>query len=220
MVIARDTKTLLWTDDSLQAQAAAQIFGSRRVWTQIVLVVLVERGLLAAEEYIKAVAQILGFRYLSTIFNAQVMLEAVRQAKFRRDTTPLKQAIEVFSSEQGVAQGLFRMFGEFLILLHVEACSSAQRCLVVSAFLDSLWRNPNAHTFVLSLRQASARLFGLNVLGQTEFDACFDRWHRSVACGGIWRRYFAVICRMGDRSSTLSDHQAVSCCFNDSVETM
>jgi len=51
MMLASDPDSILWTDDLIQAQTSAQEFGSRRVWTQIVLGALADLGLLTAEEY-------------------------------------------------------------------------------------------------------------------------------------------------------------------------
>jgi len=50
---------------------------------------------------------------------------------------------------------------------------------VVRAFLDALWRNPSTQSQVLALRAASAKLFGLNVIAESEFNAIFDMWFKS-----------------------------------------
>ena len=73
-----------------------------------------------------------------------------------------------------------RQFLEFFVMLQGEPILPPQKALIVRAFLDSLWRNTATHALVLSPRSMSARLFGLNVIAESEFNAFFDSWFSSL----------------------------------------
>jgi hypothetical protein len=88
--------------------------------------------------------------------------------------------LEVFQNANAAAPVLVRQFLEFFVMLQAEPILPPQEGLIVRAFLDSLWRNAATHGLVLSLRSMSARLFGLNVMAETEFNAFFDSWFSSL----------------------------------------
>jgi hypothetical protein len=58
--------------------------------------------------------------------------------------------------------------------------ATTTKALIVRAFLDSLGRNAPTHAMVLPLRSMSARLFGLNMIAESEFNAFFDSWFSSL----------------------------------------
>jgi hypothetical protein len=93
---------------------------------------------------------------------------------------PLKQILEAFSNQHGNLQSLFRLFAEFVVRLHQEQFLEGKRCLVIRSFLDAFWCNPAARGLLLSMRNFSSRLFGLNVIGQEEFNTCFDGWFKNM----------------------------------------
>ena len=61
IVLASASDYVLWTDDLIQAQAAAKDFGVRRVWTQLVLGSLTDAGLLTFDDYAEASASSSGW---------------------------------------------------------------------------------------------------------------------------------------------------------------
>jgi hypothetical protein len=180
-VLARSPQMIMWTDDSILAQLAASTFGTRRTWTQLVLLSLVEAGLLASDDYNKAVAKLIGMGFTSTFFDANCMIEGARIAQFRASWFPLKQMAEAFQKTNAPAQGLVRQFLQFFVLLQQEPLLHPQKSLIVREFLDSLWRNPASHNMVLAMRSMSAKLFGLNVVAENEFNLTFDAWFRGLS---------------------------------------
>jgi tetratricopeptide (TPR) repeat protein len=181
IVLASDPDYVLWTDDLIQAQTAAQEFGSRRVWTQLVLGVLTDAGLLTSDEYSEASANLIGMEFVTTLFDSSSMLAAVRLAGWSVEKSPASQIVKIFSAPAADLQTLLRIFVEFTIRLYREPVSPEIRCSVTQTFLDTLASRPEAMTLLQSLRKLSTRVFGVNEIGRVQFDACFDRWlqHRS-----------------------------------------
>jgi hypothetical protein len=87
--------------------------------------------------------------------------------------------LNVFERAALPAAELFRQFLGFFVLLHQEPLLLQDQALLVRAFLDALWRNPSTHSQVLALRAASGKLFGLNVIAESEFNEIFDMWFKS-----------------------------------------
>jgi hypothetical protein len=176
MALASDPDCVLWTDDLIQAQTAAQEFGSRRVWTQLVLGALTDAGLLAPEEYSGASANLIGMEFAATLFDSSSMLAAFGLASWSSGRSPAAQIVRIFSDPAADLQRLFRIYVEFTIRLYREPLLPEIRCSATQIFLDTFARRPGSMALLKSLRQQSSTLFGINAVGRTQFDECFDRW--------------------------------------------
>jgi len=176
IAIAADPDLVLWTDDLIQAQFSATEFGARRVWTQIVLGGLAETGLISSDEYAEASARLIGMDYVATIFDGSVLLAGFRLAGWSAEQYPAKQFVKIFADPLAGRLQLVQIFVSFVESLYRAAILPASRCAIVRALLDALATHPQALVPLKSLREMSPRVFGLNAVGQQQFDTCFDRW--------------------------------------------
>jgi tetratricopeptide (TPR) repeat protein len=176
IVLASDPDYVLWTDDLIEAQTAAQEFGSRRVWTQLVLEVLAEAGLITVDEYSEASARLIGMGFAATMFGGDSVIAALRLTRWSLSEGPAAQIVKIFSDPTADLQRLLRIFVDFIIKLYREPVSPDIRCFVTQTFLDTLTRRAEAVALLRDVRKVSSRLFGVNELGRIQFDACFDRW--------------------------------------------
>jgi tetratricopeptide (TPR) repeat protein len=176
ILLASDPDYVLWTDDLIQAQTAAQEFGTRRVWTQLVLGSLADAGLLTANEYSDASANLIGMEFAATHFDSSSMLAAFKLADWSVEKSPAAQIVKMFANPTTDLQVLLKIYIEFTFRLYREPVSPETRCLISQAFLDAFANKPQAMTLLRNLRSLSSRVFGVNELGRVQFDACFDRW--------------------------------------------
>ncbi len=176
MALASDPDCVLWTDDLIQAQTSAQEFGSRRIWTQLVLGALTDAGLLTPDEYSKGSANLIGMEFVATLFDSSSMLAAFGLASWSGERSPAAQIVKIFSDPAADLQRLFRIYVEFTLRLYREPIVPEIRCSVTQIFLDTFARRPGAMTLLKSLRQRSSSVFGINAVGRAQFDECFDRW--------------------------------------------
>jgi DNA-binding PadR family transcriptional regulator/tetratricopeptide (TPR) repeat protein len=181
IALAGQPRMILWSDDAPQSGLAAKVFGAKRACTQMVLLSFTEAGVLQPADYTRAVARMIGMGFTSTFFDAPCVLESAKLAQYRTGRFPLKQMLDVFQQAGSPARDLVRQFLGFFGLLQQEPLLLQQKAVVVSAFLNALWRNPSTHDLVLSLRSVSAKLFGLNVVAENEFNGIFDAWFRSLS---------------------------------------
>lgn len=176
VVLSANPDYILWTDDLVQAQIAANEYGVRRAWTQLIVNDLADVGLLTAEEKDKAAAQLVGMRFVSTLFDSSTILKAVELSDGKEWRQPLKEVIRVFADPKADIRSLLGIFVDFVVKLYRETLLPETRCSVVGAFLVVLWENLQARKALMELRKSTARFFGLNAVGETQFNDCFDRW--------------------------------------------
>jgi hypothetical protein len=186
MVLASDPDNVLWTDDLIQAQTSAQEFGSRRVWTQLLLGALADLGLLTAEEYGDATARLLGMECVATQFDSSSLISAFSLASWSPSKWPAAQVLRTFLNPATDLMALFKIFIEFTIRLYRESISPETRRSVASTFLDIFSKRPGGMALLTALRRSSNALFGINAVGREQFDECFDRWNKQRTSTSIY----------------------------------
>jgi tetratricopeptide (TPR) repeat protein len=178
MVLASEPDNVLWTDDLIQAQTSAQEFGTRRIWTQVILGALTDTGLLTAEEYHEATARLLGMEFVATQFDSASLISSFNLASWSPSNWPVGQVLKTFSNPTTDLRALFRIFVEFMIRLYREPITPETRCSVTSTFLDIFARRQSGMPLLTALRRTSDSVFGINAVGRKQFDDCFDRWNK------------------------------------------
>jgi tetratricopeptide (TPR) repeat protein len=181
MMLAANPGFVLWTDDLVQAQLAATEFGVKRAWTQLVAEQLAKAGQITAAHRDGVAAALVGMGYVATSFDSAALVRAVEMSDAKAWRWPLKQFVEVFRNPEADLPALLGIFVDFLAKLYLEPLPPESRCRVVTAFLDVQWHNVSLRLPMLRLRKTSRQIFGLNLVGQTQFDQCFDQWYGAVA---------------------------------------
>ncbi|HEV8039423.1 MAG TPA: hypothetical protein VGP62_11215, partial [Bryobacteraceae bacterium] len=176
LVLASDPDHVLWTDDLIQAQVSAQEFGARRVWTQPLLGTLADGGLISLEEYTDASARLIGMEFITTMFDASSLFAGFRLAEWASYVRPAAQFVKIFSDTQTDVQALFTIFVGFIQKLFQEPIARSDRCGITRSLLDGLGRRPDGAVLLMSLRQSVAWVFGVNAVGQMQFEECYDHW--------------------------------------------
>ena len=174
LILASRPDHILWTDDLIQGHVSAQEFGTRRAWTQVVLGTLSDAGLLTAEEYSDASARLVGMQYVATLFDGSSALAAFRLAGWLPENYPAKQILKVL--EEIPRENLIGLYGDLVQRLYREAFRAETKCRITFALLDAFAVKHGAESEFVLFKRALARVFGLNVIGAKQFNACFDRW--------------------------------------------
>jgi hypothetical protein len=177
MLLGSKTDMLLWTDDLVQAQMAATEFGTKRVWTQLVITSLAESGLLTPKERDVAAAKLAYMSYSYTSYDVASLIEAVELSGGKPWDGPLKSFVQQFGAGDANLAVLFPILVGFIQQLYRESVLAETRCAVITAFLDALWGNTAARRTLLFLRATTARIFDLNYIGMKQFEECFDSWY-------------------------------------------
>jgi hypothetical protein len=177
MLLGSKSEMLLWTDDLIQAQMAATEFGTMRVWTQLVITLLAESGLLTPKERDIASAKLVYMSYSYTSYDVASIIEAVELSNGKPWDGPLKSFVQQFGAGDANLSVLFPILVSFIQRLYRESVLAETRCAVITAFLEALWGNTAARRTLLFLRATTPRIFDLNYVGMKQFEECFDSWY-------------------------------------------
>jgi hypothetical protein len=180
ILLAARPDAVLWTDDLIQAEMAKNEFGVKRTWTEIVAELTAVAGQITDAERHKITASLIGMNYTATMFNSETLLKAVEMADAKPWRFPLKHFVEIFKKPTGNLQVLLGIFVDFMTKLYREPYLPEARCRVVRVLLDALWSNLPLRLALLRIRTNSVRFFGLNSVGQNQFDECFDQWYTGL----------------------------------------
>jgi hypothetical protein len=181
MLLASRPDSVLWTDDLIQAELAKTEFGVKRAWTEVIAEQTMLAGEISDAERRRIVASLIGMNYTATYFDSGIMLKAVEMSDATPWRFPFKQIVGVFQKPTGNLQVLLGIFVDFLTKLYREDHLPESRCRVATALLDALWRSVPLRLPLLHIRRNSAQFFGLNPVGQNQFDRCFDQWYGAVS---------------------------------------
>ena len=171
---------MLWSDDLVQSQIASTEFGTRKVWTQMLLTFLAEQNIISAKDRDMATAKLIGLEYQATFFDAASFIEAVHLTGAKPWEQPLKTFIRELSVPEADLRILFPILEECIVRLYRESLLPENRCRVTTTLLDAMWKNPASRRSIMNLRARSARMFLLNPVGEGQFNACFDAWIRQI----------------------------------------
>ncbi len=180
MLLGSKPDCVLWSDDLVQAHIAVTEFGARRAWTQIVIAFLADLGIVEGKERDIATAKLIGMEYQITVFDCAAIIEAVHLTEATPWRVPLKNFIREFAAPSADVKSLFPILMELVVRIYREPLLPESRCKVIIAFLDAIWKNPAARRAILNLRANSSRLFGMNSVGESQFNDCFDRWQKLI----------------------------------------
>ena len=168
---------ILWTDDLAVAEVTKSELGTERVWSQVVIESLANRGLMDKLLADECHAKLLGFGYQLTHFSGATIAAALRLSNGCVDRFPMKQAIEAFRgivANNGIIA--LRQLAEFMLQLSVEPMLPETKCVAAESLLDTFPTDSAMRGQLLALRDQCARLMVLNPLEQRRFVVCFDRW--------------------------------------------
>jgi tetratricopeptide (TPR) repeat protein len=180
IVLATNPDSVLWTDDVIQGELARNEFGVKRVWTELVAEQTALAGQMTDAEKERVVASLIGMEYSVTSFDSAAMVRAVEMSDATPWRTPLKQFVDVFRKPPGNLPGLLGIFVDFIVKLYREPQLPETRCKVLTVLLDAIWVTVPLRLPLLRLRKASIQFFGLNCVGQQQFEECFDQWYAHV----------------------------------------
>src|SRR5262249_19284963 len=107
LVLASDPDHVLWRDDLIQAHIAAQDYGARCVWTQLLLGTLADAGIVSLQEYNDASARLIGMEFITTTFDAGSLLAGFRLARWISHLRPAAQFVNIFADPEANVQALF-----------------------------------------------------------------------------------------------------------------
>jgi len=180
MLLGAKPDCVLWSDDLVQSHIGAVEFGTRRVWTQVILTFLADLQVMTPKERDAATAKLMSMDYRITFFDVPSLIEAIHLSDAKPWIEPLKSFIQQFSAPNVDLKAVIPILVEGLVRLYREPLLPENRCRVATALLDAIWKNLTARRDLLELRAKSVLFFNLNPVGEAQFNNCFDQWFKRM----------------------------------------
>jgi tetratricopeptide (TPR) repeat protein len=169
---------LLWTDDGVATHIVRLKFGTKRVWTQGVFRHLNDQGVVANDRYATVSARLLGWGYMFTSVNPQVIRTAGNQAEWSPDRIPLKQTLAYLSLDEVRNEDAAFLSAALVAGCYLDSVLPETRHAVVQAAGEALTKRSGAEKSLAQFGNLLTRVFGLNVPARDDAIRTFSAWHR------------------------------------------
>lgn len=176
MLLARSPGHALWTEDITLSDIAASEFSVRRVWAQPVLVHATNIGILPPDDYLTAVAKLLGIDYEATAFNPFVLVKAGSMSDWDAGKWPFNKALGHFANPTVPDDQALLLAAAMTVNLFKEALLAATRQATFIAILERIAARKHGLIAVRVLLLLLPRVFGVNVLAADESNGIGRAW--------------------------------------------
>jgi hypothetical protein len=139
---------------------------------------MADAGIVSLARIHDASARLIGMEFITTMFDAVSLLAGFRLAGWVSHVLPAAQFVRIFADPKANAQALFPIFVAFVQRLFQETVAPSDRCTIPRFLLEGLGRRADGAILLMHLRKSGARVFGINAVGQMQFEECYDRWLR------------------------------------------
>lgn len=177
MALARLGRRVLWTDDVASGALAANEFGARRVWTQLMFEYLGRQGLIDAKTVRGLTLTLTSLGYWFTSLNADAAIMAISEADWKVDSSPLKDVLAHFGDRRVTLDAnLILMAAKLLKHSWNNDCLGMKAAAVTLRILGELARRGDPILLANALWVAVERLFSVDVLTARHVKSVFQNW--------------------------------------------
>lgn len=173
LIVAARPDHLLWTDDLAAALVGGSELGSdRRSWTQVVLQVAADDGVIKRSEFDQQSARLIGLGYSFTWCNPAIVEQAGIIAKWNCEIWPLPQVLAQFALPTVYPQQKVDLAAGAIVVAFNAMDSPFGREVFVRAILNRL----ASHRLAQHLAERVPLAFGLDVLGTQQALGIIHDW--------------------------------------------
>jgi tetratricopeptide (TPR) repeat protein len=177
VIVAARPGHLLLTDDLTLAIIARDKFKStRRAWTQVLLQVAVDEGVLAQEDFERQSARLIGLGYSSVWWTVGILRRAGELAEWKAAGLPLSRIIDHLRLPELPPQVKLELAAHTIVAMFVGGASPFARQLLIQAVLDRLGNR----RLCQPLAARVTGLFGLDVIAAAEVLGVIRDWSRRL----------------------------------------
>jgi tetratricopeptide (TPR) repeat protein len=185
LLLAATPGAILWTDDLILGNIGREEFQTNRVWTQPILMVSHERGVITLGEFDKAVAKLVGWYFNGIELNARTLLAAVEVAGWQMQHWPVPQVMRTLSNSEVDPERRLLAAAEAVRGIWQLKWTLTERRAFVFAVLDGLQSVQLVQTLILVV----SRLFENDARAGDEARGAILYWLGSISPTLIPRQF-------------------------------
>lgn len=164
IAIARESGSVIWSDDYAVAELAKNDFGVKRVWTQAMAEELFQAGLLSDTSLRDLTIHLVNLGYAFTRVIPNVVIEAARRSGWDSHKPPFAAIARWFGTSGVKPVGIVGILVEILPTLWREASIAIQREDLTKALVLNVAKRPDASELIDVLKKVLPKTFGLDVV--------------------------------------------------------
>jgi len=176
VLIAKEPNTILFSDDLILRLFAKNEFGVEGVWTQSVLMQLLEKGLIERIDYNKLIIRLVSSHYHHTSIDSDILLEAAKMSKWS-NSDPFNVVAKALSAYNTDEISAINVAAEFLYKLWREPIMPHQRDYIIFGLLDGISIGRNNNQLVTTLSTHISTTFRLLPIAEQELLSKISVWH-------------------------------------------
>lgn len=174
------TGARLWTDDGAIAALAKQK-GVGAIWTQLALAWVQRRDGMDERALYDASARLVGWRFVRTNMNANVLLQAAVIAQWSPARWPMREHLRVLENAPWSARQVVMMIGSAIRLWWRDAPNELSAIGLTLAILDRLAARTDVEHLCRALLEVLPVLFSLDVLNLERARGVVRAWLKARA---------------------------------------
>jgi hypothetical protein len=175
VLVAREAGRLLFSDDQRLRALASQEFGVDGVWTQPILMVGVDEGIVEAESHAKSLIRLVCAGYRLVSIDARTLLEAAKLANWRV-THPYDRVVDQLGGDFCDGESAIVVAVQFLFELWSTAISPMTSDYLVLRLFDALKRGRRLVLMVGKLEKMIRQRFFLVPFAGQQFLRVLRAW--------------------------------------------
>jgi hypothetical protein len=156
--LAREENAMLWTDDFFVGSLSEYEFGIKRIWSQLVFKVLECTGIIDSDSYSSITAKLVGWHYVTTVWNPQDIITAGNLCGWDVNMWPLKKCLKELGAASESQLKRAQITLEYFKLLRHSSCNFLLQSSVIQTTLNYLG-DPNT---VQRILQDLDNFFGID----------------------------------------------------------
>lgn len=168
---------LLWTDDGIAAHLARQELGTDRVWTQGLLLWLLEKGLVDERAFATVGALMVAHDYSFTSVSFGTMIESGCMAEWNSGRWPVTKVISHLSKAEVRPDDALGLAARFLVEVFTRPLPVETRRAFMERTCEALAGRTEGKGAVAAMSRVLPRMFGLNIVGLEQAMRAIELWH-------------------------------------------
>ncbi len=176
VAVAAELGGLIWADDVAVGVVARQFAGVHRASTPMLCAVLVEKGRIAEQEYLRICAVMHAMGYKGLNIDRRVIVRALELANWRAASTPAAEVLDILKHANAPPMLRVQIASQTLALTWRSCPNDAAGRDAVCAVLERLNVGAKDHALIKVLRRLVPGQFGLDVISAAKTVQIIDEW--------------------------------------------
>jgi transcription elongation GreA/GreB family factor len=176
MVLASQPGRLLWTDDWVAAAMTRQRLRGRSTCTYPVLAHLGESGALDGQRLTRATLRLLIAGHNSVLLSHSDIRQALVDADWQLDRTPLKQAPDWFGTPLLTSEGIFQVACQSFRMIWQRQPHDERTDSVTLRLLNRIGSRSQGVQILIALQNVAGTIFGVDVVAAQRVEELIQAW--------------------------------------------